>query len=219
MGVNLYTNNVGELPTLLPIIPVNDVILFPRSELQIPISKMIDLSSISEALKGDRFVGIVQSSNEKLDPFNSIFNCGCTGKVLDIQEIDDVGLILSIIGICRFEIKEELDFNQKYRNAIVSYEKYEADIVHEADFAFDRKRLISALKKYCKNLNIFPNWKEIEETSNEKLITMLMMICPFDLREKQTLLETVSYEEQSKIITSIIEMDNIPCNGCSSLYH
>jgi Lon protease-like protein len=197
--------------------PLQGGILLPRSELQIPFADVSDLSSVLSSSMANGTIGVVQAETRNGD---SLFRCGCAGKTFDVQEVDDIGFVLSITGICRFEIESELEFDGKCRRAVVSYEKYEADIVQEADFLLDRERLLSVLRTYCKKLNIVPNWKEIEGISNERLLTMLMMLCPFDSKEKQTLLETVGYTEQSKLITSMMEMDVASAaNVASFLYH
>lgn len=210
--------NEGELPQVLILLPLKGGILIPRAELQFPVSNLENLSSISEAMKGDRYIGVVQLREDlneaKPDP---VFRCGCVGRIHDLQENDEGQLMFSVCGICRFEIKQELPAYKACRRVLVSYDKYETDIVHEADFTFDRDRLISALKIYCKKLRIKPNWKELDRTSNERLVTMLMMICPFDAHEKQALLETVGYAAQSKLVTSLIEMDTFAHD--SLMYH
>jgi Lon protease-like protein len=217
MGLNLYTTNAGDLPKILPIMPLPGGILLPRSELQVPFSDVSNLSSVLGSSASNGTIGVVQSENRNGE---TLFRCGCAGKTFDVQEVEDIGFVLSITGICRFEIESELEFDGKCRRALVSYKKYEADIVQEADFLLDRERLISVLRTYCKKLNIFPNWKEIEGISNERLVTMLMMICPFDSKEKQTLLETVGYTEQSRLITSMMEMDVASVADVASfLYH
>jgi Lon protease-like protein len=53
---------------------------------------------------------------------------------------------------------------------------------------------------------LLPNARSFREISNERLVTMLMMICPFDSKEKQALLETAAYTKQSELITFLMEM-------------
>ncbi|MDR0624894.1 MAG: LON peptidase substrate-binding domain-containing protein [Holosporales bacterium] len=241
MGLML-TKSVDELPSVLQIIPLRGGILLPRSELQIPVNEVGSVASVISILQASNIVGVVQTDDEntenkpcaasdesfsmasaeksfekKSDP---IFKCGCVGKLMDIQDVGDVGLVLSVVGICRFQIEKEFDFDGQYRKAIVSYKKYEADIVQEADFPVDRGRLLNTLKMYCKKVNMFlPNFKDLRDFSNERLITMLMMVCPFDGKEKQALLETVAYKEQSELITFIMEMYMSGGASPSSLYH
>jgi Lon protease-like protein len=113
----------------------------------------------------------------------------------------------------------ELPIENQSRRAIVSYDRYVNDIVCEADFSFDRDRLMIALRGYCKRRNINLDLKELASMSNERLITLLMMICPFDQNEKQALLETVGYVDQSTLITRLMEMNSVNNQVSSTLYH
>lgn len=213
----MNVDTIFDLPTTIPLMPLHCGILLPRAELQMPVTEVGNLSVISSALQSGRYIGVVQARGTS---DGDLFHSGCVGQVLDVQDNDEEErLILAIRGICRFDIREELPIEQNCRKAVVTYEKYAADIVQEADFPLDRYRLITALKKYCEKLHITPNWKEISNISNERLITMLMMICPFHSEEKQTLLETASYTEQSRLITSMIEMDSFSSDSVSPSYH
>ncbi|GHS94563.1 ATP-dependent protease [Alphaproteobacteria bacterium] len=211
----------GSLPRVLPLIPLSRGILVPRSELHIPITDFAQLSSFIESIKGDSYVGVIQFRRENASEMmeDPLFGCGCTGRVLDIQENDENQLVFSLQGVCRFEIEQELPSEKNIRRALVSYEKFRADVVQEADFAFDRERLMFVLKPYFKKIHIHPDWQELSKTSNERLLTLLMMMCPFEASEKQALLETVGYEAQSKLVTSLVEMDAFQPEHQTAVFH
>lgn len=245
MFVDINILGYENFPTVLHLIPFQCGILVPRSELRIPLFELNALSSITLAVKDQKYIGVVQTrdanviQNPETDDLNiadddnenytkitlknsligGLYKCGCLGEILNIQEDEQGKMIVSIGGICRFDIVKELPIENSCRRALVSYDKYEMDIVQEADFSFDRKRLMHALRAYCKKLGIKPNWAELNSTSNEKLITMLMMICPFNTIEKQSLLETIGYTQQSNLITSLIEIDSVNRQSSSHLYH
>jgi carbonic anhydrase/acetyltransferase-like protein (isoleucine patch superfamily) len=46
---------------------------------------------------------------------------------------------------------------------------------------------------------------EIQRISNEKLITALTMVCPFQPNEKQAILEIPSLQEQSRLVQALLE--------------
>lgn len=198
-----------HLPSVVNLLPLRDGILVPRSELRMPLSLLESLTSWTDAIKKDRLVGIVQIREEKSakSRVEPIFRCGCLGRILDLQEGEDGGLVFSVKGICRFEIEQELPEAFPCRKAVVSYEKYERDDVQEADFVMDRKRLLDALRGYSQRLHLEPNWEELEIASNERLMSMLMMVFPFSATERQTVFETVEYTAQSRIAMLLMEMN------------
>ena len=105
--------NASVLPNILILLPLKGGILVPRSELQLPVSHIENLSPLTEAIKEDRYVGVVQLREdfEKVKP-EPVFRCGCAGRILDLQENEDGVLMFTIQGICRFEIEQELPEQQ-----------------------------------------------------------------------------------------------------------
>lgn len=204
----MENNTPKNLPTLIPLLPLHGAVLLPRSQLPIPIFELDYLSMIAESIKNHNMIGVVQPILKDLNVEESLplFKSGCLGKITDINEAEENRLVITLSGISRFDIIEELPAEHGYRRAIVSYDRYTQDLVEEVDFSFDRLRLLKAVKDYFKIMDITPDWKEIDKTSNEKLITALAMVCPFEAREKQAILETPTLKEQSQIITTMMEM-------------
>jgi len=201
-------NNCGRLPDHIPLLPLHGAVLLPRTQLPIPVFESDYLSIIAESIQSHHMVGVVQPILKDLNIEENLplFQSGCVGKIVDINEIEENRLVITLSGVCRFDIVQELSSEEGYRRALVSYDRYNQDLVEEVDFSFDRSRLLKALEGYFKVMDITPNWQEIGRTSNEKLITALAMICPFEAREKQALLETPTLKEQSKMITTMIEI-------------
>ncbi|NBT86387.1 MAG: peptidase S16 [Alphaproteobacteria bacterium] len=208
---NMNNSTPKELPTLIPLLPLHGAVLLPRSQLPIPIFEIDYLSMIAESIKSHHMIGVVQPilKNLNMEENLSLFKSGCLGRIIDINEAEESRLIITLSGISRFDIIEEVASEHGYRRALVSYDRYAQDLVDEVDFSFDRLRLLKALKGYFKIMDITPNWQEIDKTSNEKLITALAMVCPFEASEKQAILESPTLKEQSQIITTMIEMASL----------
>lgn len=195
-------------PKVLPLLPTSDSILLPRSEIQLPVSDFHHLTTLAETIKKDRYVGVVQIRQTRPPSRCApVFPCGCLGRILAVQDPEEGSMFFTVRGLCRFDIVQELPETFPCRKAVVSYDKYTRDLAQEADFTLDRTRLLEALRRYCTRFSLEPDWHELAEASNEKLLTMLMMVCPFSASEKQTLLETVSYAAQSELMTSFMEMN------------
>jgi Lon protease-like protein len=204
MLFNRIPTETENLPSVITLLPLPGLILMPRSELKIPLGDLFSLSTIAEVVSGgELIIGIVQTRGSG----DGVFSCGCAGQVLDHYEGSDGRIAFTVQGVCRFEIIRQLPPNGHIRRAEVSYDKYQMDVVHEADFSFDRERLMNALGKYCRKLQIEPPFGELAEMSNEKLISMLMMVGPFDSHEKQALLETKQFSAQSRLLTLLIEQN------------
>lgn len=190
-----------KLPEILPILKVKSAVLMPKAQLPVCISPST-YEEISQELIENNIIGIVQPSIG-LESFKT----GCAGLIREIHNIED-DITIIIQGICRFEIIESLPTDRNgLERATVSYNKYNVDI-NNSEVAFDTKSLFSALNMYFKHLSISPNWDEIEKTSPQLLISALVMACPLHPSERQSLLETVDIQDQSNMITRIIEINS-----------
>jgi Lon protease-like protein len=148
---------------------------------------------------------ILSNRPADVDSSKYLFRTGCAGRIVDVVETQEQKYIITLVGECRFDLLEEVRSDRPYRTVLVDYQRYSMDIVDEIDFNLDRSRLFLALKPYFKKIELSPNWEKIKRISNEKLITALTMICPFQPSEKQAILEVPSLQEQSMLVQALLE--------------
>ena len=76
------------------------------------------------------------------------------------------------------------------------------------EFADPEKRsvFIENLKVYLEKMSINADWEAIEVSSDEDLINSISMGCPFDVNEKQALLQAKSLDERVDILISLMKM-------------
>jgi len=214
-----HIEEAEDLPTELPLLAVHGAVLLPMAQLPIPVGDFSNVDTMAEILKNSQFLGVVQTmpGADEDDEHMPVYKTGCVGKINDIQEIDEGQFVVIIKGVGRFKILEESFSPKGYRQIKVSYSEYPMDYIEESDFSFDRKRFIEALEKYFKIFEIKPNWAEINNTSNQRLINALTIACPLEATEKQALLEASSPKEQSEIMLSLIEIASRA--GHTSVWH
>ncbi len=95
-----------------------------------------------------------------------------------------------------------------YRRVVADYAGYEADLAPTAKPHVDRQALLGALRPYFRARGIEANWEGIEQTPDEMLVTTLCMVCPFDVREKQALLEAAGTTERASMLVALMQMDS-----------
>ena len=206
-----YHESGLRLPKTVSLLPVYGSILMPRAHLPVPIFEEQYLRLVSDAIREDVYVGVIQPILD--DDYNSrkplpLFTSGTLGRITEIVEIEEQRVVVNIMGVCRFDIAEDTETSAGFRNAQVVYERYLQDLQELKEIQIDRERLLQALDGYFRQYDVAPNWKEIDQTTDAKLIAALTMVCPFDAREKQALLEAPSLELQSEMITQLIEFAN-----------
>lgn len=195
--------NISELPSSVPLVAIQGLILMPRAHLPIPITG----NECHSLYTGHGYVGVLQSGSlpNQRDQF---FRTGCLGRIVDIDVIQH-RLILDIEGVCRFDVTGLMKDNASIAN--VTYHRFQNDLtpaLPDQPSTFDRKRLVNILKQYFQYTDVEANWEDIHHASDERLITALSMFCPLEAGEKQAVLETASPQDQSRLIMHLLELNS-----------
>ena len=206
-----FEHNIKELPKSIPLFPLNKVLLLPRAKLPLNLFENRYLHMLDYALTNKKIIGMMQprgkavNDNDKKTP--SLYEVGCAGRVTAFSETNDSRYELILKGICRFKVKKENKIINGFRSASVDWGEYKKD--------FDTLSLISPkqrqdfealLKIFLEKISINADWEMVETTNDEDLVNMISMCCPFDVSEKQALLEAKTLERRLEVLTSLMQM-------------
>ncbi|MBM3508683.1 MAG: peptidase S16 [Alphaproteobacteria bacterium] len=208
MSERFQVKDVAELPDSLPIFPLAGVLLLPGGFLPLNIFEPRYLQMIEDALGSGRLIGMVQPANPAERAFQpEVYPLGCAGRLTAFKETDDGRYLITLKGVCRFQIGEELPQVRLYRKVRPQWTAFAGDLKEaDEDFAIDKKRLFAALKPFFEVHGIKAEWPTLESVSPLTLVTSLAMMCPFEPREKQALLEAKTLAERTELLTALIEM-------------
>src|SRR5215469_1964214 len=135
------------LPSILPIFPLTGVLLLPRGRLPLNIFEPRYLAMTRDALAGERLIGMVQPSDLAAAGNNPpVYLTGCAGRITSFTETDDGRFLITLTGISRFRIHEELPLVEGYRRVVPDWEPFARDLGNEEERGFDRERLMRGLK-------------------------------------------------------------------------
>src|SRR6516165_12251220 len=195
------------LPSILPIFPLTGVLLLPRGRLPLNIFEPRYLAMTRDALAGERLIGMVQPSDPRVAADNpSVYATGCAGRVTSFSETDDGRFLITLTGISRFRIREELPLLEGYRRVVPEWADFARDLEADENAGFDRDRLIRGLKGFFQHHQISADWDAIASTPVDRLVTSIAMMCPFEPSEKQALLEASDLDDRARLLTAIVEM-------------
>jgi len=161
-----------------------------------------------DAMASHRIIGMIQPADPHSRDFEpEIYETGCAGLVTEFEETADNRILITLTGVCRFEVAIELPREELlYRRVTARYQSYACDLIQENAIALDRDRLISALRKFFDTRGIKADWSAIDDLCNEDLMTNFAMACPFGPSEKQALLECRETSERSTMFQALLEM-------------
>ncbi|AIL12316.1 hypothetical protein IM40_00350 [Candidatus Paracaedimonas acanthamoebae] len=196
--------NLSHFPTELAILDLPGMILLPRGHLPIHLTEEKYKLLIEEALKSGRYVGVVQTDSRAEG--EKLFRSGCLGKITTFSEGDDGDYFVILSGVCRFNLLAPQETSKPYFIHSVSYETFSFDVYEERENEIDREKLLNLVKAYFSSSDLTANWDEIKMASNERLISSLTLLCPFDPQEKQALLESPTLTERTQMMTALLEI-------------
>jgi len=203
-----------SLPPVVPIFPLTGVLLLPRGVLPLNIFEPRYLAMTRDAMSSERLIGMIQPSDPEAPEPPPVFRTGCVGKITSFSETPDGRFLITLFGICRFSVKDELPLLSGYRRAVADWTPWRGDFEAEAG-GVDRERLEAALRLYFRQHGLSADWDAIRQTADERLVTSLAMICPFAPSEKQALLEAPSLAERGRIMIALMEMAALEPGGDS----
>ena len=196
-----------DLPKLLPIFPLSNFIIFPKTTVPLNIFEPRYIDMINDSMKSNKLIGMVQPKRTAEDlnpPF--LHNIGCMGKITSFKETDDKRFIIELKGLIRFKILKEIRTLKKYRECEVSFDNFIHDLDDKKeDLKFsDLELIFKDLKSLFEKRGFIINWKELEKQSLDETINALAMASPFSLEEKQVLLEAKNLSVRKNKIAEIL---------------
>lgn len=204
--MSAFHPTLEELPETLPIFPLAGVLLLPRCQLPLNIFEPRYLNMTLDALAAEqRLIGMMQPTDpEAQEP--PVYNVGCAGRIVRFEETEDGRFLITLRGVARFRVAEELAGRRGYRLVRADWRSYARDLEDEEQEGVDRKRLLASLKSYFKLHKIEANWDAVANSHTERLVNSLAMVCPFEPQEKQALLEAKTLGDRMQVLTALVEM-------------
>ena len=195
-----------DIPDVIPVFPLPGALLLPRAKLPLHIFEPRYLSMIEDCMKTpSRFIGMVQPYKSRGGE-TKLHSIGCAGRLNQFSETEDGRFMVTLSGMSRFRIKEEVEGFTPYRRCHVSWDGFERDLgKFEQDENFDRSVFMAGLKRYFDDRQLSTDWETMQEADDELLINSLSMLCPFEAEDKQALLEAPSLSTRRETLATLIE--------------
>lgn len=208
--MNVAYAGPADCPEMIPLFPLAGALLLPRGQMPLNIFEPRYLAMVDDALRGHRTIGIIQPDPEADSKTEtpSLCSVGCLGRITQFAESGDGRILLTLTGISRFAITEELQVPTPYRQARISYDRFISDFTPRmGEDAVDRVALLRALKDFAAANDLKIDWKGVNGAPNEALVNALSMMCPFGPREKQALLEAEDLKTRADVLVAITEIE------------
>jgi len=198
----------ADLPTVVPVFPLPGALLLPRGQLPLNIFEPRYMAMIDAAMKTDRVIGMIQPSFDGETAETGLCPVGCLGRLTSLQESGDGRYLITLTGIARFQVLEEMETVTPYRQCRISVDRFQDDLASgSGEDAVDRQAVLRTFRAYLEANDMDADWEGIEQAGNEALVNALSMMSPYGPAEKQALLEADDLKMRAETLIAITEMD------------
>jgi uncharacterized protein len=196
-----------DVPAVIPVFPLPEALLLPRADMPLNIFEPRYLAMIDAAMAGDRVIGLIQpdDSAPSCACGPSLRQIGCAGRIVSYAETGDGRYMITLTGIARFRIVDEMPLEVPFRRCRVTAAPFAVDFL-AGDQPIDRNAVLRAFRAYLAAHNLEADWESVGRASNETLVNALAMMAPFAAAEKQALLEAPDLKARAQTLIAIAEM-------------
>ena len=195
----------ANLPEILPLFPLPEALLLPRSRMQLNVFEPRYLAMVEDVLKTrERLIGMIQPLGENTDgPLQKV---GCAGRLTSFIETDDGRYLITLTGISRFRLAKQVDGFTPYVRANINWQEFARDLGGaEHDKDFDRDGFLQLLERFFSLEELDTDWQNLKQAKTEMLINSLSMLAPFAADDKQALLEAETLVQRRETLVALME--------------
>jgi uncharacterized protein len=205
---NAHYRLVSDLPQTIAVFPLSGALLLPGGRMPLNIFEPRYLQMVDEAMAGTRLIGMVQPALDgslREDGEPEICEVGCLGRITSMAETGDGRYLVSLQGVCRYRIAEELAVKTPFRQCRIM--PFVADLNEEqAGGEVNRPALLKAFRAYLQANDLEADWDSVSRAENAMLVNALSMMAPYGAAEKQALLEAPDLKTRADTLIAITEM-------------
>ena len=202
-----YTK-IADLPAVIPVFPLDGALLLPHGDLPLNIFEPRYLNMVDDALAGERIIGMVQTIPGGTRDRPTLAGVGCAGRITAFSETGDGRYLITLTGLARFRVEREVLTQTPYRQVMPNFASFESDLAPpKQDDGFDRVPFLTALKCYLDHRGMEIDWDTARDAPCEALVNSLAMALPFDIQEKQALLEAYTVAERRAALMTLMQID------------
>lgn len=197
----------ADLPDVVPIFPLPGALLLPRARLPLHIFEPRYLAMLDDALKTPaRMIAMIQPAVHGQGGEDALHQIGCAGRITQFSETEDGRYMITMTGVSRFRVLQEVSGFQPYRRCDVSWGDFARDLgKSEKDPEFARQNFLDLLERFFASRQLSTDWDTLSDADDELLINSLSMMLEFKPEDKQALLEAPSLSTRRETLVTLME--------------
>jgi hypothetical protein len=187
-------------------------ILFPRAQLPLHIFEPRYREMVRDAIDGGGQIAMIQPHRLDDDNQAPLYEVGCVGEVVGIEELEDGRFNIVLLGVNRFRLVREADVDTLYRCADVDIEAFDDNepdplpLMQRAEVEREARRLGDAM-------GLAVDWAAVARLDDEMLVNAIAQVAPFDVGAKQALLEQATLDGRADLLVQLMQFHRMAVSG------
>jgi Lon protease-like protein len=196
---------LDQLPEILPVFPLESVIVLPGADLPLNIFEPRYLNLVEDVLKTHHMFGMVQPAPSARG--GALYHTGCAGRITAYSETDDERILLSLTGIIRFHILRELPEVRGYRMVEPDWWPFVEDLEQQNHkILSDRPLFTQRLRHFLREKSLDVDWRAVGQMTDLQLVHTMATLLPLESAEKQAILEAPNAFERASVLLAALEI-------------
>ena len=196
--------------TRVPLFPLSGAILFPRSHLPLHIFEERYRAMVQDAMAGPGRIAMIQPTD--LGDASSLYQVGCIGELVGVEELDDGRFNIMLLGSQRFRLIAEADGGTPYRQADIDTHAF-ADDDPEPLSSIQRADVEREARRFGDALSLAVDWDAVGRLDDEMLVNAIAQVAPFDAGAKQALLEEATLTGRADLVVQLMQFQRLAPGG------
>ena len=198
---------MSSIPSLIPLFPLPDIVLFPHVSLPLHIFEPRYRKMVADSLNGHKTIGmILLRPGWEADYYGRppVFGSGCAGRIEACEELGDGKYNILLRGLSRFRVIEE-HADQPYRLATVE-PRPEQEEAATADLDGARRRVLAAIGRAADGPTVMVLNSDLPHAAFVDALSQSLPLAPL---ERQSLLDCDSVAERYTRLLEVLDFRQI----------
>ena len=181
--------------TIFPILPVRNMVMFPKVIIPITAGRAMSIKLLEEAQRNNEYIGILTQNNSSIEnpTTDDLFSVGTLAKIIKIIKLPEGNVTAITRGFQRFKVKEFTGKKPYFKASITKLKDSSTKKKDEYEALLENvKDLALKIIDIDPNIPNAANFAVKNISANEDLLNFICSNASFSPNEKQKLLEEKS---------------------------
>ena len=200
-----------EMPSVLPMLPVRDIVVFPYMILPLFVGREASIRSVEDALTRNRLIFLVSQkevTDENPQP-DSIFQIGTIAEIMRMRKLSDGRVKILIKGVAKAKVKKYVKTAPSYEVEVETIEELQntsALVEYEAMIRTAKEQIekVIALGRVL-SPDILLVLDDVSDPG--RLADLIASNIGLKINDAQKILETENHKERLKLVNDLLSAE------------